>query len=123
MMFKRSEVGRWVVAYSKYGALPVLATTQCVSFVGDTKGCISTSIYPIPTQLCSSRTTGICRQRIRLKEVGGEVGSSFRCLIWYVVDVAISSLFRLARGKMWCISTNTDPIRRCLYMMRPLSNG
>ena len=96
MMFKRSEVGRWVVAYSKYGALPVLATTQCVSFVGDTKGCISTSIYPIPTQLCSSRTIGIGRQRIRLKEVGGEVGSSFRCLIWYVVDVAISSLFRLA---------------------------
>ena len=118
MMFKSSEVGRWVVAYSKYGALPVLATTQCVSFVGDTKGCISTSIYPIPTQLCSSRTIGICRQRIRLKEVGGEVGSSFRCLIWYVMDVAISSLFRLARGKMWRISTNTGPIRLCLHIIR-----
>jgi hypothetical protein len=117
MMFKSSEVGRWVVAYSKYGALPVLATTQCVSFVGDTKGCISTSIYPIPTQLCSSRTIGICRQRIRLKEVGGEVGSSFRCLIWYVMDIAISSLFRLARGKMWRISTNTGPIRLSLHIM------
>jgi hypothetical protein len=97
MTIKSSEVGRWVVAYSKYRALPVLATTQRVPFVDDTKGCILTSIYPITTQLCSSRTiAGICRQRIRLKEVGGEVGSSFRCLIWYVVDVAISSLFRLA---------------------------
>jgi hypothetical protein len=96
MMIKSSEAGWWVVVYSKYWALPVLATTQRVPFVGDTKGCISTSIYPITTQLCSSNTIGICRQRIRLKEVGGEVGSSFRCLIWYVVDVAISSLFRLA---------------------------
>ena len=117
MMIKSSEVGQWVVVYSKYRPLPVLATTQRVSFVGDTKGCISTSIYPIPTQLCSSRTTGICRQRIRLKEVGGEVGSSFRCLIWYVMDIAISSLFRLARGKMWRISTNTGPIRLCLHIM------
>ena len=116
-MVKSSEVGRWVVAYSKYGALPVLATIQCVSFVGDTKGCISTSIYPIPTQLCSSRIIGICRQRIRLKEVGGEVGSSFRCLIWDGMDIAISSLCRRARGKMSRIPTNTGPIRLCLHIM------
>ena len=116
-MIKSSEVGQWVVVYSKYRPLPVLATTQRVPFVGDTKGCISTNIYPIPTQLCSSRTIGICRQRIRLKEVGGEVDSSFRCLIWYVMDIAISSLFRLARGKMWRISTNTGPIRLYLHIM------
>ena len=45
MIFKSSVMDEWIVVYSKYSALRVLAIWQHVQFAGDTKSRITTNVH------------------------------------------------------------------------------